>query len=49
VGVLVCTMMLTGVFWAWIHHRRGNLLVNIATHATFNVVGVIVTLQLPGV
>jgi membrane protease YdiL (CAAX protease family) len=48
VGVLVFTMMVTGVFWAWIHRRRRNLLVNIAIHATFNAVGVLVTLQLLG-
>ena len=46
VGVLVFTMMVTGVFWAWIHWRRRNLLVNIAIHATFNAVGVLVTLGL---
>ncbi|MDQ4107788.1 MAG: CPBP family intramembrane metalloprotease [Actinomycetota bacterium] len=46
VGVLVFTMMITGVAWAWIHRRRQNLLVNIAIHATFNAVGVLVTLQL---
>jgi membrane protease YdiL (CAAX protease family) len=46
VGVLVFTMMITGVFWAWIHWRRRNLLVNIAIHATFNAVGVLVTLRL---
>jgi membrane protease YdiL (CAAX protease family) len=46
VGVLVFTMMITGVFWAWIHWRRRNLLVNIATHAAFNAVGVLVTLRL---
>jgi membrane protease YdiL (CAAX protease family) len=46
VSVLVVTMMITGTFWAWIHWRHGNLLVNIATHATFNAVGVIVILHL---
>ena len=48
VGVLVFTMMFTGLFWAWIHWRRRNLLVNIAIHATFNAVGVLVTLRLGG-
>jgi membrane protease YdiL (CAAX protease family) len=48
VGVLVFTMMITGVFWAWLHRRRGNLLVNIAIHATFNALGLLVTLQLLG-
>jgi membrane protease YdiL (CAAX protease family) len=46
VGVLVFTMMITGVFWAWIHRRRQNLLVNIVIHATFNALGVVVTLQM---
>jgi membrane protease YdiL (CAAX protease family) len=46
VGVLIFSMMITGVFWAWIHWRRRNLLVNIAIHAAFNAVGVLVTLQL---
>lgn len=46
VGVLVFTMMVTGVFWAWIHWRRRNLLVNIAIHAAFNAVGVLVVLRL---
>jgi membrane protease YdiL (CAAX protease family) len=46
VGVLVFTMMITGVFWAWIHRRRQNLLVNIVIHATFNALGVLVTLQM---
>jgi membrane protease YdiL (CAAX protease family) len=45
VSALVFTMMVTGGFWAWIHRRHGNLLVNVATHAAFNAVGVIVTLQ----
>jgi membrane protease YdiL (CAAX protease family) len=46
VGVLVFTMMVTGVFWAWIHRRRRNLLVNIAIHASFNAVGVLVVFGL---
>jgi membrane protease YdiL (CAAX protease family) len=46
VGVLVFTMMITGVFWAWIHRRRQNLLANIVIHATFNALGVVVTLQM---
>lgn len=46
VGVLVFTMMVTGTLWSWIHWRRRNLLVNIAIHATFNAVGVLVTLGL---
>jgi membrane protease YdiL (CAAX protease family) len=48
VSVLVFTMMVTGVFWAWVHWRRRNLLVNIAMHATFNAVGVLVTLRMLG-
>ena len=38
--VLVITMMGNGLAWAGIHWRRRNLLVNIAIHATFNVIGV---------
>jgi membrane protease YdiL (CAAX protease family) len=48
VGVLVSTMMINGVLWAWIHWRHRNLLVNIATHAAFNAIGVIFTLQIWG-
>jgi membrane protease YdiL (CAAX protease family) len=48
VSVLVFTMMINGVGWAWIHWRHRNLLVNIATHAAFNAVGVLVTLQIWG-
>ena len=49
VSVLVVTMMITGTFWAWIHWRHRNLLVNIATHAAFNAVGVVLILHLLGV
>ena len=49
VSVLVVTMMVTGTFWAWIHWRHRNLLVNIATHAAFNAVGVVLILRLVGV
>jgi membrane protease YdiL (CAAX protease family) len=45
VSVLVSAMMINGVLWAWIHRRHRNLLVNIVTHAAFNAVGVIFTLQ----
>jgi uncharacterized protein len=48
VSVLVCMMMITGLAWAWIHWRHHNLLVNIATHAAFNAVGVVFALQLWG-
>jgi membrane protease YdiL (CAAX protease family) len=48
VSVLVSTMMINGVLWAWIHWRHRNLLVNIVTHATFNAIGVIVTLRIWG-
>jgi membrane protease YdiL (CAAX protease family) len=48
VSVLVGTMIVNGLFWAWIHWRHRNLLVNIAAHAAFNAVGVIVTLQIWG-
>jgi membrane protease YdiL (CAAX protease family) len=46
VTLLVITMMATGTFWAWIHWRHRNLLVNIVTHATFNAVGVVIILGL---
>jgi membrane protease YdiL (CAAX protease family) len=48
VSVLVFTMIVNGLLWAWIHWRHRNLLVNIAVHAAFNAVGVIVTLQIMG-
>ena len=48
VSVLVVMMMITGLAWAWIHWRHHNLLVNIATHAAFNAVGVVFALQLSG-
>jgi membrane protease YdiL (CAAX protease family) len=48
VSVLVFMMMVTGLTWAWIHWRHRNLLVNIATHAAFNAVGVVFALQLGG-
>ena len=48
VSVLVFTLMVNGLFWAWIHWRHRNLLVNIAAHAVFNAVGVMVTLQIWG-
>ena len=48
VSVLVFVMMITGMVWAWIHWRHRNLLVNIATHAAFNAVGVAFALQLWG-
>lgn len=41
VWILVFTMMCNGLAWAWIHWRRRNLLVNVALHATFNLIGVI--------
>jgi membrane protease YdiL (CAAX protease family) len=48
VSVLVFTMMINGLLWAWIHWRHRNLLVNIAAHAAFNAVGVLVTLKIWG-
>jgi membrane protease YdiL (CAAX protease family) len=48
VSVLVSTMVITGVLWAWIHWRHRNILVNISTHAAFNALGVIVMLQIWG-
>jgi membrane protease YdiL (CAAX protease family) len=46
VSVLVLMMMITGLAWAWINWSHHNLLVNIATHAAFNAVGVVFALQL---
>jgi len=43
------TLTIVGVLLAWVHWRRRNLLANIAAHATFNVIGVIVVLALIGV
>lgn len=37
--LLMATMVVTGVALAWLHDRRGNLLANIAAHATFNAIG----------
>jgi membrane protease YdiL (CAAX protease family) len=46
VSVLVFAMMVNGLLWAWIHWRHRNLLVSIATHAAFNMAGVLVALEL---
>jgi membrane protease YdiL (CAAX protease family) len=48
VVVLVVTMTLNGIWWAWIHHQRRNLLVNVAIHATFNTVGVVAAIRMFG-
>jgi membrane protease YdiL (CAAX protease family) len=48
VVVLVVTMIVTGLAWAWVHRWRRNLLVNIAMHAGFNLVGVLLTLEMIG-
>ena len=42
------TLMIVGVVLAWVHWRRRNLLANIAAHATFNVIGVIVIFAIVG-
>jgi uncharacterized protein len=39
------TLMVVGVVLAWIHWRRRNLLANIAAHATFNAIGVVLILS----
>lgn len=39
--LLMSVMVFTGIALAWVHERRGNLLVNIAAHMTFNVVGLV--------
>lgn len=38
------TLMVVGIALAWIHWRRRNLLANIAAHAAFNVIGVVIIL-----
>lgn len=40
------TLTVVGVLLAWVHWRRRNLLANIAAHATFNVIGVVVVLAM---
>jgi membrane protease YdiL (CAAX protease family) len=47
-SVLVITMIGNGIAWAGIHWWRRNLLVNIAIHATFNLIGVAFILGLGG-
>lgn len=37
--LLMATMVVTGVGLAWLYDRRGNLLANMAAHATFNAIG----------
>jgi uncharacterized protein len=39
--LLMATMVVTGIGLAWLHDRRGNLLANIAAHATFNAIGLV--------
>ena len=38
------TLTVVGIVLAWIHWRRRNLMANIAAHATFNVIGVVIIL-----
>lgn len=38
------TLAVVGIVLAWVHWRRRNLLANIAAHATFNVIGVMIIL-----
>jgi membrane protease YdiL (CAAX protease family) len=40
-------MMVTGLALAVVYERRKNLVANIAAHATFNVVGVILIFWFP--
>jgi membrane protease YdiL (CAAX protease family) len=44
--LLMSVMVFTGIALAWIHERRGNLLANIAAHATFNAVGLVLIFAL---
>jgi uncharacterized protein len=48
VWALMITLVFVGVALAWIHWRRRNLLANIAAHAVFNAIGVIVILSAVG-
>lgn len=48
VWALMITLVFVGIALAWIHWRRRNLLVNVAAHAVFNVIGVIVILSAVG-
>jgi membrane protease YdiL (CAAX protease family) len=47
--VLVLSMMVTGLALARLYDRRKNLITNIAAHATFNIVGVILLFGFPRV
>lgn len=47
--VLVLSMVVTGLGLAFLYDRRKNLVTNIAAHATFNVIGVILLFWLPRV
>jgi membrane protease YdiL (CAAX protease family) len=42
---LMITLMFVGIGFAWIYWSRRNLLANIAAHATFNVIGVVLILS----
>lgn len=44
--LLMSVMVFTGIALAWLHERRGNLLANIAAHATFNVIGLVLIFAL---
>jgi CAAX protease family protein len=39
------TLTVVGVFLAWVHWRRRNLMANIVAHATFNVIGIVIILS----
>ena len=39
--LLILVMVPTGIAFAWLYDRRGNLLAPIVAHATFNVIGLI--------
>ncbi|MEA2550391.1 MAG: protease family protein [Actinomycetota bacterium] len=45
--IIVLSMMVTGLALAVVYERRKNLVANIAAHATFNVVGVILIFWFP--
>jgi membrane protease YdiL (CAAX protease family) len=47
--ILPIVMTFTGLGLAYVYERRGNLVANIATHVTFNVIGLVSVIGLSGV
>jgi membrane protease YdiL (CAAX protease family) len=44
--LLITVMVFTGIALAWLYDRRGNVVANMAAHATFNVIGLLLILGL---